>query len=222
MTNVIDALGAYPGTYVLVTLRSDTTMVDTGGNTCGQGDDAVCLPSNATDAVYEELVTSFQDDGFVMFGVANEPGGMSASDDELSQLMSHAVGVIRAKEDELGVPHHIVAVQGNQWTSRIDFYDGSSLPYDNVVYEYHSYPPEASGYTQSTIPVIIGEYGPSGNDLSFLDGFYADVEAKHIPNLAWSLSPYSNCAPDLVSVTTSTTLTPTAWGAAVQTYLQAH
>ena len=225
MTNVINAIGAHAGTYVLVTLRSDTTMVDTNGNTCGQGDDAVCLPSNASDAVYEELVTSFQNDGYVLFGIANEPGGMSATDQHLSQLMAHAVGVIRAKEDSLGVPHHIVSVQGNQWTSRIGFYDGAPLAYDNVVYEYHSYPPEATGnngYTQANIPVIIGEYGPSGADLSFLTGFYADVEAKHIPNLAWTLSPFSNCAPDLVAANQNTTLTPTAWGTAVQSYLLAH
>jgi hypothetical protein len=225
MTNVINAIGGYPGTYVLVCLRSDTSMVDADDAVCGQSDDAVCMPTEDTDEVYRALVDSFQDAPHVLFGVANEPGGMSASDQEISTSMAHAVGVIRAREDELGVPHHVVAVQGNQWTSRIGFYDAAPLAYDNVVYEYHAYPPEASGtysYLQSSIPVIIGEYGPSSGDLSFLDDFYSSVEANYVPNLAWSLSPYSNCAPDLVSLTYSSTLTPNEWGTAVQTYLLAH
>jgi hypothetical protein len=225
MTNVINSIGAYPGTYVLVTLRSDTTMVDTDGAVCGQNDDAVCLPTNATDDVYRELVSTFGNAPYVLFGIANEPGGMSAKDKDLSNTMSHAVAVIREQEDKLGVPHHIVAVQGNQWTSRIGFYNSAPLPYDNVVYEYHSYPPEATGeygYTQSNIPVIIGEYGPLNSDLTFADTFLVDIEGKQIPSLAWDLSPYSNCAPDLVQVTHSSTLTANDWGKKVKNYLLAH
>ena len=60
MTDVIHAIGALPGTYVLVTLRSDTTMVDTSGGSCGHNDDAVCLPTNATDDTYRALVDSFK------------------------------------------------------------------------------------------------------------------------------------------------------------------
>jgi hypothetical protein len=222
MTKVVDALGAHPGTYVLVTLRSDTTMVDTNGNPCGQGDDAVCLPTNATDEVYRALVTSFQDAPHVLFGISNEPGGLSATDQDLRARMDHAVSVIRAKEDALGVPHHLVSVQGNQWTSKIGFYAGAPLPYDNVVYEYHSYPPDAAGYTQGNLPVIIGEYGPLGTDSSFAAAFHADVEAKQIPNLAWDLAPYSDCAPDLVQANHTSTLTTTPWGDVVKAYLLAH
>jgi len=225
MTHVIQALGAYPGTYVLVTLRSDATMVTTGGATCGQVDDAVCLPTNNTDAVYRALVDSFSNAPYVMFGVANEPGGGSSTNADLASRMSHAVSVIRAEEDALGVPHHVVAVQGNQWTSQVGFYNTAPLSQDNVVYEYHAYPPVASGtggYVQSNIPVIIGEYGPLGRSTSFLPAFLADVEARQIPNAAWSLSPYSDCAPDLVQVSASSTLTPSTWGASVKAYLLAH
>jgi hypothetical protein len=100
-----------------------------------------------------------------------------------------------------------------------------SRPYDNVVYEYHSYPPEATGeygYPQSSIPVIIGEYGSMTSDLAFATEFFTDVEKKQIPNLAWDVSPDSNCAPDPVSVTRSTTLTPSSWGKLVKDYLLAH
>ena len=225
MTNVVNAIGAHPGAYVLVTLRSEVTMVDASSNPCaGGGDDAICIPTPATDDVYRGLVAAFKDAPFVLFGVANEPGGQSSSDQELWDSMSHAVDVIRAEEDLLGVPHHLVAVQGNQWTSKLGYYSGKPLPQDNVVYEYHSYPPSATGnggYTWPNIPVIIGEYGPGG-DVSFVDAFYADVEAKQIPNLAWTLSAYSNCAPDLVNVTFDPSLQTTAWGAAVKSYLLAH
>jgi len=225
MTNVVDTIGAHPGTYVLVTLRSEATMVDAGGSPCaGGGDDAICIPTAATDDTYRALVDAFQDKGYVLFGVANEPGGLSATNQVLSDRMSHVVDVIRAEEDLLGVPHHIVSVQGNQWTSKIGFYSSAPLPQDNVVYEYHSYPPQAtgdSGYTWPNIPVIIGEYGPGG-DLTFASAFHADVEAKQIPNLAWSLSAYSNCTPDLVKVTFDDSLQSTAWGDVVKSYLLAH
>jgi hypothetical protein len=226
MTNVVNTLGSHPGTYVLVTVRSHTSMVDAGGNPCaGGGDDAICIPTAGTDDTYRGLVDAFKDAPYVLFGVANEPGGLSATDQALRDSMSHVVDVIRAEEDKLGVPHHLVSVQGNQWTSKIGFYSAAPLPQDNVVYEYHSYPPSAtgdSGYTWPNIPVIIGEYGPSGADPSFASAFYADIEAKQIPNLAWTLSGYSNCTPDLVNVTHDASLSTTAWGSVVKSYLLAH
>ena len=133
--------------------------------------------------------------------------------------MSHAVGVIRAEEDALGVPHHVVSVQGNGWTSDISFYAASPLPYDNVVYEVHGYPPPPSSYTYANIPVILGEYGTLTNAATF----YADVEAKQIPNLAWDFESYSSCNPDLLQANQSATnLVPTAWGTTVKAYLLAH
>jgi hypothetical protein len=158
----------------------------------------------------------------VLFGLTNEPGGNKLSNETIAAAMTHAVGVIRAEEDRLGVPHHIVSVQGNGWTSDIGFYAASPLPFDNVVYEVHGYPPAASAYTYSNIPVILGEYGSVTNAIA--PALYADLEAKHIPNLAWDFDPYSNCAPDLVNVTgTSSMLTPsTPWGTIVQSYLLAH
>jgi hypothetical protein len=78
-----------------------------------------------------------------------------------------------------------------------------------------------SGGADAVDPVILGEYGSLTSSTSA--AFYADVEAKQIPNLAWDLDPYSNCAPDLVDVDQSATgLTPSAWGTIVQTYLLAH
>jgi hypothetical protein len=229
MTGVIQAIGANAGVHVLVTLRSDASMI--GQDTADGDPEATGLPSDSTttpnatqfptgtDATYVALVDSFASDGFVLFGLTNEPGGDKDTSATIAAAMSHAVGVIRAEEDRLGVPHHVVSVQGNDWTSDISLYAMTPLPYDNVVYEVHGYPPAPASYTYSNIPVIIGEYGSLTDSATF----YADVESKQIPNLAWDFEPYSNCAPDLVNVTTSaTSLTPTAWGTTVQTYLLAH
>ncbi|HEY1697348.1 MAG TPA: cellulase family glycosylhydrolase [Polyangiaceae bacterium] len=229
MTGVIQAIGANPGVYVLVTLRSDVSMI---GQDQTDGDpEATGLPSDATstpdktkyptgtDAVYQALVDSFANDAFVLFGLTNEPGGDKLTPAQITAAMSHAVGVIRAEENKLGVPHHLVSVQGNGWTSDISFYATTPLPYDDVVYEVHGYPPATASYTYPNIPVILGEYGSLADSTSF----YADVEAKQIPNLAWDFDSFSDCAPDLLDVNQSATnLVPSTWGQTVQAYLTKH
>ena len=223
MTNVINAIGTHPNVYVLVTLRTDASMVGPDEATQLPTDstttpDANAFP-NGTDPLYVALVDSFANSNFVLFGISNEPGGNTFTNAKISAAMKHAVGVIRAEEDRLGVPHHVVSVQGNGWTSDISFYSTTPLTYDNVVYEVHGYPPATSSYTYSNIPVILGEYGSLASSASF----YADIESKQIPNLAWDFDSYSNCAPDLLTVNQSASnLVPTAWGTTVQNYLLAH
>jgi hypothetical protein len=154
-----------------------------------------------------------------MFGLSNEPGGSSQTNAAIRGAMDHATSVIRAEEDKLAVPHHIVSVQGNGWTSDISFYASSPLTYDNVVYEVHGYPPPASSYTYSNIPVIVGEYGSLPDSAAF----FADVESKGISSLAWDFDSYSDCTPDLLSITQSASnLVPSAWGQTVKAYLLAH
>jgi hypothetical protein len=211
MTSVINALGA--SAYVLVTLRSDVSMTTWNNN------DATGLPTASTDAVYQALVDTFASSKFVLFGLSNEPGGSSLTNATIVSAMTHAVSVIRAEEDKLGVPHHIVSVQGHGWTSDISFWAAAPMAYDNIVYEVHGYPPPASSYTYSNIPVILGEYG----NLADATTFYADIETKQIPNLAWDFDSFSDCAPDLLDVNQSATnLVLTPWGTTVQTYLLAH
>lgn len=67
---------------------------------------AANIPTDDTDDVYGALVNSFANSKFVMFGSRNEPGNIAFAD--LVTRMSHAVEVIRAGEDRLGVPpsHH--------------------------------------------------------------------------------------------------------------------
>jgi hypothetical protein len=228
MTTFINSIGTHRGVYVLVTLRSHASMI--GQDTVDGDPEATGLPSDAsntpdaanfpdgTDSTYKALVQSFASSNHVMFGVTNEPGGNKRTNDEIRAAMVHAVGVIRAEEDRLSAPHHIISVQGNIWSSDIGFYATNPLPYDNVVYEVHGYPPDTGSYTYSNIPVIIGEYGTLGSTSAPL--FFADVEAKQIPNLAWDFEPYSDCTPDLVDVTQDATmLNPTGWGTLVKGYL---
>ena len=234
MTSVIEAIGANPNVYALVTVRSDLSMIDLDQ---GGGDpEATGVPSNSTntpnatlyptgtDAVYVALVDSFANDKFVMFGLTNEPGGSSPlSNSALAAAMNHAVGTIRAEEDRLGVPHHIVSVQGNGWASDVSFYGATPRPiaYDNVVYEIHGYPPSTASYTNANIPVIIGEYGSL--TAGSATAFFADLEAKQISSLAWDFDPFSDCSPDLLNITSSTSgLQLSSWGTIVQGYLLAH
>jgi hypothetical protein len=219
MTEVIDAIGQYPDTYVLVVLRSDASMIlhdEIHGNP-----EATGIPSEATDEVYAALVESFADDPHVLFGITNEPGGNLQTNETLRAAMDHAASVIRATEDRLGVPHHLVAVQGNSWTSEIGFYVDAPLDHDGVIYEVHGYPPSTESYTLAGLPVFLGEYGSLSVDTA--PAFYADLEAKQISNLAWDLDPFSDCAPDLVEVNYSAdNLVPTEWGTIVQAYLFEH
>lgn len=230
MVDAIRYIGTFPGTYVLVVVRSDRSMIGHDfehGNpeATGMPSDAATSPDEAafprgTDAVYEALVDDFKDSPFVLFGVTNEPGGNLRSDAAIAAAMSHAVSVIRAREDAVGSPHHVIAVQGNSWTSDIEYYAGNPIQSDNIVYEVHGYPPATESYTFANLPVIIGEYGGLPGDGA---AFFADLESKRIPSLAWDFQPFSNCAPDLVEVTRDATeLVPNAWGRVVQTYLLAH
>jgi aryl-phospho-beta-D-glucosidase BglC (GH1 family) len=231
MTNVIHALTSSPDVYVLVTLRSDASMigqdqVDGDPEATGLPSDATSTPNatqypTGTDAVYEALVDTFANDSHVLFGLTNEPGGNKLSNQQIAAAMSHAVSTIRAEEDKLHVPHHLVSVQGNGWTSDISFYAATPLSQDGVVYEVHGYPPDPSSYTYANLPVIIGEYGSL--DANSAPGFFADLEAKQIPNLAWDFDSFSNCAPDLLVVNqVSQSPQPSAWGSIVQAYLLAH
>jgi hypothetical protein len=229
MTRVIQALAAHPNTYVLVTLRSDVTMIgaDPGdAEPTGVPSDATNTPDktlypSGTDAVYVALVDSFATDPHVLFGLTNEAGGNTGTEDKIRAAMSHGVSTIRAEEDKLGVPHHLVSVQGLGYTGNISMYGKQPLAQDNVVYELHGYPPSSNAYTFNNIPVIIGEYGSL--DAGSAPAFFQDLETKQISSLAWDFDPYSNCAPDLLDIThDASQLTANDWGKLVQGYLTMH
>ena len=60
-------------------------------------------------------------------------------------------------------------------------------------------------------------------DVTAAQKLQADFESKLIPNLAWDFEAYSNCGPDLLTVThDASMLKPTPWGSIVQPYLVMH
>jgi hypothetical protein len=237
VTAVVDALVASSGMHVLVTLRSDASMLV--GNPADV--DATYLPSDrdttpdrerfptGTDAVYVALVDTFARAGSVLFGLANEPGGMQKSDAVVAAAMGHAVGTIRAEEDRLGVPHHVIAVQGSRYSSDLRVYAQTPAPIrdDNVVYELHYYPSTGrqtpDDYSiADRLPLIVGEYGGFADDAA-QRAFYEDMDARHLSSLAWDFEAFSDCAPDLVEVTRDATqVRATAWGSRVKDYLTSH
>ena len=197
VTDVVNYLGSHAGVYVLLTLRSDASMMVGASGDKG----ATWIPSSSmttpdktmfptgTDPLFVALVDTFAHASFVIFALANEPGGNDQPDDVISSAMDHALGVIRAEEDKLGVPHHLVSIQGNGYTSDLKLYTVTPSPitHDNVVYELHYYPglggetPDNYKYS-TTLPMIVGEYGDFTSGVP-QSGFYADMEAKMIPNL---------------------------------------
>jgi hypothetical protein len=225
MTSVIDYIGqTYPGVYVLVTLRTDTSM------DCPNlpSNDATCLPTANTDPVFKALVDSFAQSNFVMFALSNEPGGYDGfTPEQISSAMSHAVSTIRAEEDALNAPHHIISVQGTASTSNLTYYLTTPIQSDNIVYELHFYPDSntdetATNYAYaSTLPAIVGEYGGFDPTYESQTQFYSDMESMQIPNLAWDYEPFSNCSPDLTNIGAADA-GPTAWGQTVMAYLAAH
>ena len=232
MTSVINGLGLPPGRLRpghAAQRRLDDGQDNTHGNPEATGipSDSTTTPDRTafpmgTDPLYVALVDSFASSPNVLFGLTNEPGGNLLSNATIAAAMRHAVDTIRAEEDRLGVPHHIISVQGQGWTGDISYYATAPIPRDNIVYEVHGYPPPTTSYTYSNIPVIIGEYGSLTAGAS-ATAFFNDLETKQIPSLAWDFDPFSDCAPDLLTITHSaTSLTPTAWGMIVQPYLLAH
>jgi hypothetical protein len=234
MTEVVEAL-TRGGAYVLLTVRTDATMVrlngDSSSEPCdctGSCDSATCVPTAETDAVYRALVDSFCDNPRVMFGISNEGGGFSPAAAELRTLMSHAVDVIRDQESSCGSAEHLIAVQSTGYTSSSSDYASNPLGQTNVVYEHHGYPPE--NFAFDNIPIIIGEYGPpdwTGEDTSSLDGITDAFEANQIPNAAWIFEPLNGVTPPLVSGwsgndRTEANLETTAFGDLVKSYLLEH
>ena len=252
MTRVITSIPSnLPDVYVLVTLRSDASMIDEctkGVNNC-TNPEATGVPSSrantpdsinfpdGTDDTYKALVDSFGMYNWVMFGLSNEPGGadFNANPSELAGYMSHAVSTIRSEETLRGYPYHLIVVQGTNWTANLQYYATSPITsLNDIVYEYHEYPPTTVSplsYIYSNIPVIIGEYGPNpgppegATDPADWSGFYTNVENNYISNAAWDFEPYGNQpqVPDLlVNTNTDTNLTLSSWGTTVQAYLAAH
>lgn len=212
--------------YVLVSIWNDPSL------------DALGWPTAQTRMELEALVGALGDKPHVLFGVSNEPqsnfDGML--DDEVWDAMNAAVQAIRDKETELGVPHHVVSVQGTQaWARVLTYYIAHPIAAGggaNVAYETHVYDPEAEFAARFetpavTLPVIIGEFGPTGNfggaEMTDDDckALMKRAEAISVPWLAWTF--HHACPPNLIQEIGDASdqcgglpggmeVKPTAWG----------
>jgi len=206
--------------YVLVSLWVDPTFSDMG------------WPTADTIPIWEALAERFAFDDHVLYGLCNEPeyNYDGALDADVWTAMNDAVAAIRAVEDDLGAPHHVVSVQGTGgWARFLDYYVTHPITAgdgDNVAYEVHVYDPESDFDDRfvtpsATLPVIIGEYGPADGYMTLDDSEALQAAAQEVeaPYLAWTF--HANCAPNLLvdnsggGCGVDMALEPTEWGTLV-------
>ena len=204
--------------------------------------DALGWPTAQTRMELEALVTALGGKPQVIFGVANEPqlNDNGLLDDECWTAMNDAVAAIRAKETQLGVPHHLVSVQGTRgWARVLDYYvanpigagGGANVVYETHVYDHADLFDDRFEDPKLTLPVIIGEFGPAdvGQGLVMTmdecDELMERAEAIDVPWLAWSF--HQACPPNLIeehgttaqqcgSLPAGMSVTPTPWGTRVK------
>ncbi len=221
-----------PGTYVLLTLLNDPSFDDHN------------IPNADTAKIWAKLAASFATFPNIMYGIANEPHARSTDTQEIINkqgakvhaAMTLSVEAIRAVEDRLKAPHHLIAVQGTTgWARSVKYYLTNPIRGDNIVYEIHPYSP----YTQfndqittpaKTLPLIIGEFG-------FVTEFTGSMQMKdtmtmmdladklNIPYTGWSF--HASCGIALVKKTAAdncgvnSALVPTPWGSMLRAHLAA-
>ncbi|MCA9672993.1 MAG: cellulase family glycosylhydrolase, partial [Myxococcales bacterium] len=221
---IVDHIGTKPGVYVLLSLWVDATFSQLG------------WPTAATAKTWELLATTFAADKHVLYGLCNEPQQNfdGARDAEVWKAMNDTVAAIRAVESKLGAQSHIIAVQGTgAWARRLDYYVSHPITAGggaNIAYEVHVYDPSsehAKLVTQpaATLPVIIGEFGPSsGVSLTDVANLQALAEKLEVPHLAWTF--HMRCPPNLivdpgVGCGVNMQLQPTPWGQQLKSRLAA-
>ena len=187
------------GVYVLVSLWSDPSFTSMG------------WPTTATSEEWALLAGAFQDNPYVLYGVANEPQANldGTFDSQVWDAMNQVVQTLRDTEPPAG-PHHIVAVQGTGgWARLLGYYVSHPITAgggENVVYEEHFYDPASLLQTQlvepaETLPVIVGEFGPADRTLATMTlpdcvQLLAAAQAHDLPWLAWTF--HFRCPPNLL------------------------
>ncbi len=213
---IIDYIGTKPGVYVLLSLWVDPSFDNMG------------WPTADTITVWEKIAETFYDKPYVMFGLVNEPeynfdGGY---DDDVWQAMNSAVAAIRSTENSLNGKHHIITVQGTGgWSRFIEYYVGHPITAgngENIAYETHVYNPQSDFESlfinpSSSIPVIIGEFGPTTYmNEDDCQALMNSAENLSVPYLAWTF--HQRCAPNLIMDYSNNgcgvdmDIVPTEWG----------
>ncbi len=194
---IVEHATAKPSVYVLMSIWQDPTL------------DSLGWPTDSTRDLWRLLAREFANDPKVLFGLVNEPEDNfdGAQDAACWAAMNQTVQAIRDVEDELGVPHHVITVQGTgDWARRLDYYVTHPITAgggDQIAYEVHVYDPESSFADEwigpaATLPVIIGEHGPIDGSMTVADcvALEEQAEAHGVPWLAWTF--HQNCSPNLI------------------------
>jgi hypothetical protein len=219
---IVDHIGTKSKVYVLVSLWIEPTTTDMG------------WPTAETNAVWQALAAALVDRPYVLFGLINEPqsnyGG--ENDGDVWSAMNSAVQAIRDIEAAHNSPKHIIAVQGTRaWARNLGYYvdhpitagDGENIAYETHAYIHEEEFEEIWVGPSATLPVIVGEFGPSeySNDSDCV-AVMDEAEARDIPWLAWTF--HMRCDPSLLVDNTGDgdgcgfgmDLVPSQWGTVIK------
>jgi endoglucanase len=222
---LVDHVGTKPNTYVLLSIWLDPSLSPLG------------WPTSATNSILEKLISEFIDSPHVIFGVSNEPENNldGLLNEECWIGMNNAVTAIRTIEAQHGGKKHLISVQGHgNWARMLDYYQTHPITAgggENIVYEVHVYDPPAQFQNifiapSQTLPVIIGEFGPTDGYLTMEAAVdMMDIaDQLQIPYLAWTF--HMRCPPSLLvdhsigGCGINMALLPTAWGQLVKDRLE--
>ena len=186
-------------------------------------------PTAQTSATWKKLVSTIGQYPRVLFGIANEPQYNSdgSLDANVWSAMNQVAQSIRDQETASGFMQHIVVAQGTGgWARYLQYYQTHPLTAgngNNFAYEVHVYD-AASTFQQrfvtpaSTLPVIIGEFGPADGAMTLQDctTLMNTADALGVPYMGWTA--HMRCPPSLLednsegSCGIGMPLDPTAWG----------
>jgi hypothetical protein len=218
---IVNYIGS-KGVYVLLSLWADPTFTTLG------------WPSAQTQQIWQKLADVFHTTPHVLFGLCNEPQQNfdGSLDSQVWAAMNTTAGIIRAVEDGYKTPHHLIVVQGTgAWARRLDYYVTHPITAGgggNIAYEVHVYDPATSFNSMvvvpaQTIPVIIGEFGPSNMTAAECTQLMTLARQQNVPHLAWTF--HMRCSPDLLVDNSAggcgvgMPLQATSWGSTLKTGL---
>lgn len=203
---------SFTGVYVMVSMWHDPTLVYNPTNRTFSAE-----PTPSTDAVYRVLVDNFHSNPAVIYGLSNEPfKENSVGDANIWEAMDHAVDTIRTRERSYSDPPHLISIQGRGYSNNLTYYINrpiSSGGGNNVIYEAHIYDQnKISAFlaASKSIPVIVGEYGPSEPNTANPN----DWQGKNY-NFTGSVLPLSQ-VPDFIRQMRQQEISYIAWAHAQQ------
>ncbi len=240
LETVVEHVSAKPGIYLMISPWIDPTLAVFQVTTDdGEEDIATGWPSADSIPVWQLLAERFADNPRVIFGLADAPHHDAGEswDAQVWMGMNDAAAAIRAVEDRLGTPRHLVAVQGtDHWGQHLDFYLEHPIAAgmgEDIVYESQFNDGAAIFPTlfeaAEQLPVMIGKlssWDALGTSAEEADQLMTQADEQGIPYAAWTFHEQcvtgelladersgSACGVDME-------LVPTDWGEIVRGHLQ--